>query len=373
MIDLGPASAQGIAGEHFGICPGLHCGTGAFQETSMLAEPNFATLSRRGFLGAAAAAAGTVLLPGRGWARQPAAGTTWFEWKKLTQNVYVAAGEGGNSIAIVGKGELILVDSKNPGFGATLRREAEALGLGPVRTLINTHHHADHVGGNSAFTKDCVVLAHANAKPRFAAQEKRLVDGGRNSIGQVAKNPKSGKEAVIKDLEAYVASAPKASDFEPTKTIAASETLTIAGVKIELTHVGNGHTDNDLIVYLPDENVLHGGDLLFHKVWPFVDRPGGFSSEGWAKSAEKIIEIAGEKGIVVPGHGAVGDREIAQKQRQFWIAMRIKAQSAVKAGETREQFIKRPWDEYKDYGAADWIKPITLGGVYDEAAGVPTA
>lgn len=338
----------------------------------MIAEPSIATLSRRGFLGAAvAAAAGTVLLPQRGWSRQPAQGTTWFEWKKLTKNVYLASGEGGNSIAIVGNGELIVVDSKNPGFGATLRREAESLGFGPVRTLINTHHHADHVGGNSAFTKDCFVIAHANAKPRFAPQEKRLVDGGRNAIGQVAKNAKSGKDAVLKDLEAYVASTPKASDFEPTKTVAGSETLTIAGVKIELTYVGNGHTDNDLIVFLPDENVLHGGDLLFHSVWPFVDRPGGFSSEGWAKSAEKIIDIAGEKGIVVPGHGAVGDREIAQKQRQFWIAMRTKAQSAVKAGETREQFMKRPWDEYKDYAAADWIKPITLGGVYDEAAGAP--
>lgn len=340
----------------------------------MLAEQNVATFSRRGFLGAAvAAAAGTVLLPRRGWALQPASGTTWFEWKKLTQNVYLAAGEGGNVIAIAGKGEVILVDAKNPGYGAALRREAEGLGFGPVRTLINTHHHGDHVGGNNAFTKDCVVIAHANAKPRFAAQEKRLQDGGRNAIGQVGKSTKAGKEAVIKDLEAYVAAAPKAADFEPTKTIAASEKLEIAGVKIELTHVGNGHTDNDLIVYLPDENVVHGGDVLFNTFWPYVDRPGGFTSEGWAKSAEKVIEIAGEKGIVVPGHGAVGDREIAQRQRQFWIAMRIKAQSAVKAGETREQFIKRPWDEYKDYAAADWIKPITLGGVYDEAAGAPIA
>lgn len=338
----------------------------------MLAEPSLATLSRRGFLGAAvAAAAGTVLLPRRGWARQPAQGTTWFEWKKLTKNVYLASGEGGNSLAVVGKGELILIDAKNPGFGAALRREAEGLGFGPVRTLINTHHHYDHIGGNSAFTKDCAVIAHTNAKPRVASQEKRLQDGGKNAIGQVGKSPKDGKDAIIKDLEAFVAAAPKGTDFEPTKTVGDSEKLEIAGVKIEFTHVGNGHTDNDLLVFLPQENVVHGGDVLFNTFWPYVDRPGGFSSEGWAMSAEKIIEIAGEKGIVVPGHGAVGDREIAQRQRQFWIALRIKAQAAVKAGETREQFLKRPWDEYKDYAAADWIKPITLGGAYDEAAGTP--
>lgn len=346
----------------------------------MRTPPPVRSISRRRFLGvsgfslAAVAFSPTTVWTSRAHARPQPAGTTWFKWEKLSDRAFVASGEGGNVLVVLGSDQAIVIDAKNPGFGRTIRREAEALGK-PVRTLINTHHHFDHVGGNPAFTSDCSVIAHANARTRFEPQLQRLLDGGQGSLTQVGRQTRAGKDQVLADVRAFLDAKHDVAAFTPTRFIdrpdGESEKLEIGGVKIELTHVGNGHTDNDLIVYLPDEDILHGGDLLFHRVWPFVDRPGGFSSEGWIKSCERMLEIAGEKTTVVPGHGEVSDRGIAQTQRQIFTMLREQAAAAVRNGETREKFIARPYAFMEDYAAADWIKPITLGGVYDEAAKAP--
>jgi len=334
-------------------------------------------VSRRGFLGLSigvsaglvAAGAGFAGLPKRskgGWIRTEP--DTWFEWTKLSPRCWIAQGEGGNVLVIAGDSEAIVIDAKNAGFGTTLRREAEQVCGKPVKTLVNTHHHGDHIGGNCSFTKDCTVMAHRNALPRIATMGERLMNGTKAAAAQVGKSEKPAKDAVLKDLGVLDAAALTKDSWNPSKGLGDSETITIGGVALELTHVGNGHTDNDLIIVVPSENVMHSGDLLFNRTWPVVDLPGGSDTEGWVKSCEKILELCGErKMIVVPGHGAVGDREIAQQQRQMMIALRAKAAAAVKAGESREDFLKRPFAEYADYQRADVLKPRTLGGVFDEA------
>lgn len=327
-------------------------------------------LSRRTFLGLSTGFA-LACCAGRAVRAQSSTGPAWFEWTRLSPRCWLATGEGGNVLVIAGDGEAIVIDAKNAGFGATLRREAEQVCGKPVKTLINTHHHGDHIGGNCSFTKDCMVMAHEKALPRIASQGERLLGGAKAAAAQVGKSDKPAKDAVLKDISTLDGAGLTKDSWTPTKGLGDSEKLTIGGVAIELTHVGNGHTDNDLIIVVPSENVMHAGDLLFNNVWPVVDLPGGSDTAGWARSCDKILELCGErKMIVVPGHGAVGDREIAQRQRQMMIALRAKAAAAVKAGESREDFLKRPFEEYADYQRADVLKPRTLGGVYDEAAKV---
>lgn len=329
-------------------------------------------VSRRTFLEISAGMALACCVGNRGFASGAESrsddGARWFEWTKLSPRCWVATGEGGNVLVIAGDAEAIVIDAKNAGFGNTLRREAEQVCGKPVKTLINTHHHGDHIGGNCSFTKDCTVMAHRNALPRIATMGERLMNGTRAAAAQVGKSEKPAKDAVLKDLGVLDAAALTKDSWNPSKGLGDSDTITIGGVELNLTHVGNGHTDNDLIIVVPSENVMHGGDLLFNRTWPVVDLPGGSDTEGWARSCEKILELCGErKMIVVPGHGAVGDRAIAQQQRQMMIALRAKAEAAVKAGESREDFLKRPFTEYADYQRADVLKPRTLGGVFDEA------
>ncbi len=122
-------------------------------------------ISRRTFLGSTACVGGTLGIACIG-SRAGAASlfrhvrldSTYFQWTKLADGVHGSFGEGGNSLLIIAKGECVMVDSKNTGFGAALRREAEALAAVPCKTLINTHHHFDHTGGNSAFTGDAAKV-----------------------------------------------------------------------------------------------------------------------------------------------------------------------------------------------------------------------
>ncbi len=333
-------------------------------------------LSRRSFLTVSTLATAGLALPARRslagfWqptTKSPAAApTTYFEWSKVADGCHVAMGEGGNAMALLAKGETLVIDAKNGGFGAVLRREAAALGS-PVTMLINTHHHADHTGGNPAFTRDLTVLGHANMLPRIAGNVERCNKSAQGAIAQLKQSPKPAAAQVIADIEALLTSAPAEKDFRPTKTIPSSGNISVGGVNIELYHVGPGHTDNDLIVYIPEHNLIHSGDLCFNKMWPYVDiANSGADSAGWIKGCQKIIDLCNDKTVVIPGHGPVGDVGIAKRQIEFFTKMREAASQAIKKGTPREDFLKTSPDEYKDYTAADSIRPITLGGLYDEA------
>jgi glyoxylase-like metal-dependent hydrolase (beta-lactamase superfamily II) len=110
-------------------------------------------------------------------AAPPAAGRKqFFDWKVIGRTARVAFGQGGNALAVAKEGQAVLIDCKNSGIGATLRREAASVGW-PIMLVINTHHHADHVGGNAAFRRDMKIIAHKNAIERCTAQAERLVKG----------------------------------------------------------------------------------------------------------------------------------------------------------------------------------------------------
>ncbi len=337
------------------------------------------TSSRRSFLTASAFAAAGLALTGRRSAAgmlqragelpflPRAADETYFEWKKVAEGCQWAKGEGGNVLAIIAKGETVVIDSKNGGFGAALRREAAAFGA-PVKTLINTHHHADHTGGNPAFTKDLVVIGHANIAKRVGGNFDRVMKGAQGSIAQLKQSPKPAAKQVIADIEEFLKSNPTEKSFQPTQVMPSSGNVTLGGLNIELYHVGPGHTDNDFIVFIPERNLLHGGDLLFNNTWPYIDvANSGADTAGWIKSCEKILELCNDKTVVVPGHGEVGDVSMAKRQIAFFKNMREVAAKAVEQGTTREEFLKISPEEYKEYALADFIKPVTLGGLWDEA------
>lgn len=334
-------------------------------------------LTRRAFLGTSMAGVGLAVcgraaargLSGEfgGWASGHSE-ASYFEWKKVADGCHVATGEGGNALAVVAKGETFVIDAKNGGFGAALRREAEALGQ-PVKTLINTHHHFDHTGGNPAFTKDLTVVAHANLPPRIGSHVNRSIQAAQGAIAKLKQSQNAAAPKVIADVEAFLKSNPTEKDFMPNKLMPSSGTITLGGVSVELYHVGAGHTDNDLIVFIPEHNVVHGGDLLFHRMWPYVDPTNsGADTAGWITSCRKIIELCNEKTVVVPGHGEVGDVSIAQRQIDFFTKMREIAAREVEKGTTREEFLKLSPEEFKDFGLAEMIKPATLGGLWDEAS-----
>jgi glyoxylase-like metal-dependent hydrolase (beta-lactamase superfamily II) len=329
-------------------------------------------LSRREFstLSLSAAALAALGPAARVFARRREAAGGLFSWVDVPGGK-VTMEQGGNALVLSAGRFSVLVDCKNPGLGATLRLEAEALGA-PIGLVINTHHHGDHSGGNPAFTKDRPLIAHARATPRLLAQAEEML--GR--VQRVRKGLEEGDprapQAVIDEVKAFedsIGSLP-GDAFAPTRTVGDGTTTEVfGGIEMHLHHVGAGHTDNDLIVHVPSLNLIHTGDLLFHRRWCFIDRPAGATTVGWQSSLRAALALCDEKTVVIPGHGEITDRSGIQGQIDFFDRLREAVRHAKDVeGMTREEVEKLQVGAFADYGFAQF-SGRALGAVFDELSG----
>lgn len=358
------------------------------------------SLPRRTFLALSlSTAAGLALVPQRAFAMRrddkPASGKAarFFDWQQVSDsvpNVHAAFGNGGNSMVIVGKRESLLVDAKNTIYGPQLRREAEAFGQ-PLKHLVSSHHHGDHTGGNHAFLnpalsmkaedaakapKAITVVSHANAAKRVEGQVNAYLGQIKSSITELGemKNAKKDDAAALALVSAVTEDANalhkhmadmKGSDFAPTVTFAEKKELDVGGVRVILRHFKPGHTDNDIVIHLPEQNIIHTGDLLFRKVYPYIDGKAGGSTLGWQESLRELSKLCDGKTRIVPGHGALCDKAALDEQIKYFDDMRAWVTEQVKAGKTRKEVAESNPAPYDGYNVP-WIRPITLGGIYDE-------
>ncbi|MCB9844880.1 MAG: MBL fold metallo-hydrolase [Phycisphaeraceae bacterium] len=335
-------------------------------------------LTRRDFLGTSGLAlAGLLAAPAR--ARRAPRDLPFFEWKELRDGVWATIDQssGGNVAVFLGARQSIIVDAKFAWLSRTLRREADQLGGAdsrgnperPLRLLINTHHHADHTGGNIGFSPDMDVLAHENAAPRIENQFDaygRQLDGAIESMERAAPDNEKAREEAAELRRVRVHFEP--GDWVPGRVAKGERTeLDEGGIRLTLHAIGPGHTDNDLIVHSPERNVLHAGDLLFYKRHPFIDLPSGASSIGWIESVKRAIALCDDQTIVIPGHGEITDVTGLRGQVEYLQALRTAAKRAVEAGTPREEFLGTDLPIAADYGF-EQIKPRAFGAVYDEVS-----
>jgi len=166
-------------------------------------------------------------------------------------------------------------------------RELTAL---PVRAVVNTHGHNDHAFGNHRF-RPAPIWGHANCA-RF------MRDTGAAQLARVA--------AAIPDIAddlAEVVLDPPDRTFDGG---AATLEFDAGGRRIDLRYLGRGHTDNDILILVPDADVMFAGDLVENGATPFFD--DGYPME-WPATLERLVDLV--TGAVVPGHGDVGDRGFA--------------------------------------------------------------
>jgi cyclase len=327
------------------------------------------TIDRRTFIGMAVCA-GIGARTAWGW--QPPKDSLdpperFFDWKKARDDAWVAFGYGGNSLVLRGRDGAILVDCKNAPYAKALRREAQAQG-GLLRAVINTHHHADHTGGNHTFVGDIDSYCHEKATPRILAQMNRYISQAKEAADQWGDRTGPVVEQVRREaVDFYHAvTRAKATDFAPRTGVGEARTLEVAGIKIELRHFGPGHTDNDLVVFVPSMNLLHAGDLLFHRIYPYVDVPAGATTVGWQEAVRKTAAMCDDKTIVIPGHGELTDRAGLLAQAEFFERLREVVNRAIEAGKSRKDIAEMDTGLYKDYDRIAW-QGMTLTALYDEA------
>jgi len=328
--------------------------------------------TRREFLATAGtAAAGVIAAPGLG-AACLRRGDTFFPWRQVREGVHVTQGleTGGNVMVVLGEDQALVVDAKFAFIAPALRREAEAFGQ-PVRTLVNTHHHGDHTSGNVAFSGDAQLIAHVKAEPRIRAQFDRYIQGIASGPERLASGGRDVPEQVIAEAKALAdrSGSLTPDDWLPDRTIDQPEAgVELPGREVRLRYTGGGHTDNDMTVHLPRDNVLHAGDLLFNRLHPFFDQNGGVGARRWIRSVQAAIDLCDAETVVVPGHGDVSDVDGLKAQLEYLQRLVAEVEKLVKAGTPRAEAVKMSWP-FMDGLGFEQIRGRAIGAVYDEVVG----
>ncbi len=240
---------------------------------------------------------------------------------KLRNNFYVIRGSdpqafvGGNTAVFIQTSGVTLVDSKVPGWGQPLIDKVKELTDKPIRTLINTHTHFDHTGGNPDFPATVEVVTHENTA-RYM-KENNPVSGLTIEIPDIFKN--SGGRGL------------------PRRTFKDRLTLGSGNDRVELHYFGRAHTGGDTFVVFPAPRVLHTGDAFPNKGVPIMDANNGGSGVDYANTVAKAAALQNID-TVVTGHAnttmTMADvKEYADFVRAFVEHVR----AAKKAGQTPEQ------------------------------------
>jgi glyoxylase-like metal-dependent hydrolase (beta-lactamase superfamily II) len=189
--------------------------------------------------------------------------------QKVRDNLYLLTGGGGNTAVFVTSTGVVVVDAKNPGWGQPILDKIKELTPKPVTTLINTHTHGDHVGGNAQFPASVDVVVQANTKANMDRMDAYKTPG-----------------------------APGVAD----RTFTDRMTIGSGADAVELYYFGPGHTNGDTFVVFPALKAVHSGDLFAGKGLPLVDGGNGGSVLHYADTLKKAH--AGIPGVetVIAGH-----------------------------------------------------------------------
>ena len=309
-------------------------------------------LTRRTFLttSTVALAAATV---GRRTAlaqqQQPPAPVTPL-FKELRRNTGYWTARGGTIGWLINSDGAVAVDSQFPDTAALCLEELlKKSGKADIATLINTHHHGDHTGGNAVFRpKTKQILAHAN----------------------VPKYLKAGYDAQMAKRAQLNPPPPPPAPASIDRTVTDSFALTHGDERISIKHYGPAHTGGDVVIYFERANVAHTGDLMFNRAHPVIDRANGASIANWSAALKKVAAELPADTLYIFGHAGpkfevTGSRADLGRHADYLVALLEYVREQVKAGKSREQLVASTdiIKGFEDYGP---LVPRPLGPAYDE-------
>jgi cyclase len=261
---------------------------------------------RRSFLKAAVAGAAGVSLALRAFARSEPEPIVVVP---LADNVVQITGAGGNVVAVSGPDGVLLIDSGLEERSKDLMKAVEKLPGGQhVHTLINTHWHWDHTGGNERFGKDKVkILAHENTKLWLGADF----------------------YCDWQDNRHYT---PRPKAALPTETFYTSGKMTANAQDVVYGYLPRAHTDSDIYVFFPKANVLVAGGLVSVGKYPVLDYTTGGWIGGMDDASKALLGIANKDTRIVPGIGPVQTYADLQAQSEMLHTMHERLVDLVRKG-----------------------------------------
>ena len=253
---------------------------------------------------------GTLLLATGLGAQQPDFEKVEIKVEKVAGSVYMLTGEGGNIAVTVGEDGVLVVDDQFAPLVPKIQAAIRGITDKPVRFVFDTHWHGDHTGGNAAFAKTSIIVAHDNVR-------RRLAEGLPASSGRTL--PPAPKEAL------------------PLVTFDQGVSFHMNGEDVRATHYPHGHTDGDAVVFFPKSNVIHMGDLFVTYGLPFVDVASGGTLRGLIDDVEKAMASVPDDVKVIPGHGPLSTKADVKKYTEMLKDCVRLVAAAIQQGKTLEQ------------------------------------
>jgi len=188
--------------------------------------------------------------------------------EKVADNLYVIIGNGGNVAVMPTSEGVLLVDDKFAEDGPAILAKVKTVSDKPIRYVLNTHQHPDHTGGNAALlAANAQIIIHENARAN-------MVRGNMPGL--------------------------------PRVTFRDETRIFLGGREVRAKYLGRGHTNGDVVIYFPEERVLHTGDLFIVGNAPFTDTANGGSLKELDQTVMKALQYDAD--VVIPGHGPVSKK-----------------------------------------------------------------
>jgi len=232
-----------------------------------------------------------------------------IQTSQLAPNVYRFEAVGpalvGNAAMLTGPDGIFMVDAQFAQLTDKLVAAIRKVSDGPIRFLVNTHHHPDHTSGDANFAKmGTVILSRDELRAHLAAGNDPPPPGGL-----------------------------------PMVTYRGPVTIHMNGEDVQLIPVANAHTDGDTMIYFPNADVLMVGDFYRSIQYPNVDRTNGGSVKGVVDGLSAVIALAKPTTKIVPGHGPVVDKTVVAANRDLILTIRDRVAALIAQGKSQEDVI----------------------------------
>ena len=249
---------------------------------------------------------------------------------KVSEGIYMLENYGCNIAVMVGPEGLLIIDSGYKRTALKIDSIISTISNLPIKYVLNTHFHYDHLGGNKKLSEDgAVIVAHENTRLRMLSEW---------NIPEIAG---------IK----YPIIPPYPVEYLPKICFQDSLKIYFNNEIVQGIHFPNGHSNCDVIYYFQKANVIHTGDLFLSNGFCVIDYYCGGTTDGYIRAVDNILKICNEKTLIIPGHGAISNRQGLVDYRDMLAESRTRIAALIKQGKTVDEVI-----------AADPTKDLFKGG-----------
>ena len=310
----------------------------------------------------AAFAAGTIFPAGTIEAQQQDFSSVEIRMLQVTDDVYMLVGVGGNIAVQVGDDGVFIVDTQFAPLSDKIAAAIAELSDLPIRYIVNTHHHGDHIGGNENLRAAGNTVTGGNMPGPVP-----YAGGGAQVIAH---------ENVTLRLSASTGEQAVPSTLWPTNTFFNDEKkLYFNGEGIRIIHQPRAHTDGDVIVFFRKSDVIAVGDVFSTTNYPVLDLTSGGSYQGVIDALNTIVDLIipvyGQDGgtLVIPGHGRLSGLGDVLDYREMVLVIHDRLRQMIDSGMTLEQvMVAGPTRDYDPvYGATEgfWTTDRFVEAAYE--------